>query len=440
MKHREPLAIQYKRTDSLRPDPRNSRKHPPEQIEQLRTSVRRFGINRPLALKDDGLTIGCGNGLWEAILLEGIQEVPTVTITGLTEAEWRAYAIADNRIPLSAGWDEVMLAAELGDLRGLGFDLSLTGFGELELQAIFTPTAKPGADPDEELKPPARPVSVRGDVWRLGQHLLVCGDAENPADVATALDGHTPHLMVTDAPYGVQYDPAWRYQLDDIQRAEGKVPEDHKCDWRKAYALFPGSVAYVWHASIHTGLAEAGLQACGFITRSQIIWRKPHYAISRANYHHQHEPCWYVVRGEARWNGSRKESTVWDIDNGTFQGGKAKPENAKTGHGTQKPVECMARPMRNNSKPGERVYDPFVGSGTSIIAAHMLKRICHAMDNDPAYVDVAVERWQRYVGEEAILAETGETFAAVKARRMTTRPGRSPAKRAATRTATNAGA
>jgi DNA modification methylase len=251
------------------------------------------------------------------------------------------------------------------------------------------------------------------DATPIGGHRIVCGSSTDADTVARVLNGVKPHLMVTDPPYGVNYDPTWRNGLDKVKRSEGKVSNDDRADWSEAYALFPGAVAYVWHSGTMAHVVAESLAANGFQIRAQIIWAKPHYALSRGHYHPQHEPCWYAVKGTGHWSGDRKQSTVWQITNGTFQGGKAKAEDAKTGHSTQKPVECMKRPIENNSSPGQAVYDPFGGSGTTLIAAEMTGRACHMVELSPAYVDVCVVRWQNFSGKEAVLEATGQTFADV---------------------------
>ncbi len=208
-----------------------------------------------------------------------------------------------------------------------------------------------------------------------------------------------------DPPYGVAYDPAWRARagVNRNKRKLGKVDNDHRADWREAWALFPGDVAYVWHAGRFASVVAASLEACQFTLRAQIIWGKDRFALSRGDYHWQHEPCWYAVRSGAKghWSGGRSQSTLWTIPARDDQG---------HGHGTQKPVECMRRPIENNSSPGQAVYDPFVGSGTTIIAAEMTGRVCHAIELDPPYVDVAVKRWQDFTGETAKHGTSGQSF------------------------------
>jgi DNA modification methylase len=262
---------------------------------------------------------------------------------------------------------------------------------------------------------PVVPVSQIGDVWRLGPHRLACGDCIDPAVVTVAFAGSAPHLMVTDPPYGVDYKPNWRNEVirengtKVAARAIGTVLNDDRADWREAWLLFPGDVAYVWHSALHAGTVATSLEAAGFVIRSQIIWDKTRLVISRGDYHWQHEPAWYAVRKgkTGHWGGDRKQTTIWQIPH-------AKSE---TGHGTEKPVECMKRPIENNSSPGQAIYDPFCGSGTTIIAAEITGRVCHGIELSPAYVDVAIKRWQAFTGQKATLDETKESFVEVSARR-----------------------
>jgi len=230
--------------------------------------------------------------------------------------------------------------------------------------------------------------------------------------VARLLNGVKPTLMVSDPPFGVNYDPAWRNRagLSETKRT-GKVLNDDRADWREAWALFPGDVAYVWHGALHATTVAESLVACGFAIRSQIIWAKDRLVLSRGDYHWQHEPCWYAVRttGKGHWSGDRKQTTLWQI--------ASRDQDTATVHGTQKPVECLRRPMLNNASPGQAVYEPFCGSGSSIIAAETCGRACHAMELDPTYVDVAVTRWQAFTGKAAVLEGDGRPFAEIAAQR-----------------------
>ena len=255
---------------------------------------------------------------------------------------------------------------------------------------------------------PAEPRSNSGDLYLLGNHRLFCGDSTNATDVSRLLKDATPVLMVTDPPYGVEYDPSWREQADKQigKRSKGKVLNDDRVDWRDAYALFPGDIAYVWHASRYTHQFAQSLEQCGFDVVNLIIWSKQHFVISRGDYHHQHEPLWYAVRKGKKhnWQGRRDQSTLWEINNNNAFGTGGKMEE-KFGHGTQKPLECMLRPILNNTAKGEGVYDPFCGSGTTLIACEKSERVCYAMELSPAYVDMIVARWEKETGEKAVLEE-----------------------------------
>lgn len=225
------------------------------------------------------------------------------------------------------------------------------------------------------------------------------------------LDGVKPHLLASDPPYSVGYDPAWRNETGGAKTNRiGKVMNDHRADWREAWALFPGDVAYVWHGALHAGTVAESLVSCGFEIRAQIVWAKERLVLSRGHYHWRHEPCWYAVRCKGHWTGDRKQSTLWSIP--------SRDQDAETVHGTQKPVECMRRPILNNSSPGQVVYEPFSGSGTTIVAAETTGRACFAMELDPAYVDVAVRRWEAFTGKMAVLEGGGHAFAEIAAERL----------------------
>lgn len=406
------LAIEYRPVDSLTPYARNARTHSGEQIAQIAQSIREFGFTNPI-LVDGANGIIAGHGRLAAARQLQMTEVPVIELAGMTELQKRAYVIADNKLALNAGWEEGLLALELGDLKQLGVDLGLTGFGPGEVDAIFGRAAVNAGltDPDAAPEPPAVPVSVAGDTWLLGRHRLVCGDCTDPRVVALCLGPVVPHLMVTDPPYGVNYDPKWRAAagINKNTRKLGLVKNDDRADWREAWVLFPGDVAYVWHAGLFAGVVADSLVAAGFAIRSQIIWTKDRFALSRGDYHWQHEPCWYAVRTgkKGHWSGDRKQSTRWDIN---------ARENGGIGHGTQKPVACMRLPIENNSSAGQAVYEPFSGSGTTIVAAEMTGRTCHAIEIDPAYVDVAVLRWQAFTGLAATLAGDGRTYEAISSK------------------------
>lgn len=405
--------VERRKVSSLVPYAKNSRTHSDEQVGQIVASIQEWGFANPVLIAEDS-TIIAGHARVMAAKKLGLQEVPVMVAEGWTEAQKRAFVIADNKLTLNGGWDKDILRAEFGDLEGIGFDLGKLGFNPEELAGIRDVRATGLTDPDEAPEPPANPVAICGDLWALGRHRLLCGDSTAATDVAGVLDGVQPHLMVTDPPYGVKYDPDWRNRADRADgrspngRAIGTVSNDDRSDWREAWALFPGDVAYCWHAGLHASNTQLAFEACGFSLRAQVIWAKSHFAIGRGHYHVQHEPCFYLVRKSAtgHWAGDRTQTTLWQID---------KPRKNETGHSTQKPVECMKRPIENNSSPGQAVYEPFSGSGTTIIAAEMTGRCCYAIEIDPAYIDTAIIRWQNFSGQQATL--NGKTFAEIKAER-----------------------
>jgi DNA modification methylase len=398
---------------ALIPYVRNSRTHSDAQVAQIAASIREFGFTNPV-LVDEANGIIAGHGRVLAARKLGMQDVPAIRLAHLTEAQKRAYVIADNKLALNAGWDEELLRLELNDLQDLNFDVALTGFSTEELDALMAPPGTEGlTDPDAVPEAPEHPVSVPGDVWLLGRHRLACGDCTDALVVEKALAGVKPHLMVTDPPYGVEYDPKWRVErgVSKSTKKLGAVLNDDRADWREAWALFPGDVFYVWSAPgplqcvVHDSLIAADMDV-----RQQIVWAKDRFALGRGHYHYQHEVCWYGVRKNktAHYNGDRSQSTVWNI--------KARDDEGH-GHGTQKPVECMRRPIENNSSPGQAVYEPFSGSGTTIIAAEMTGRACHAIELNAAYVDVAIKRWQEFTGQTATLEGDGRSFTDVATER-----------------------
>jgi len=403
-------------TADLIPYARNARTHSEAQVAKIASSIREFGFLNPVITDGkNGLVAGHGRVLAAKKL--GLKEIPCLEASHLTDAQRRAYILADNRMALDAGWDNELLKIELGDLQGLDFDLALTGFDLDEISALTTDATEGLTDPDEVPETPANPVTVLGDVWVMGKHRLMCGDSTVATDVEALLAGVKPHLMVTDPPYGVEYDPNWRNETEKLNAmrsrtafATGKVLNDDRSDWTDAWSLFPGDVAYIWYGERQSAELMMHLRACGFEPRNLIVWAKSRLVISRGHYHPQHETCWYAVKKgkTGHWTGDRKQSTLWQIE---------KPRKSETGHSTQKPVECMKRPIENNSSPGQAVYEPFSGSGTTIIAGEMTARCVYAMELNPPYVDVIVKRWQDFTGQKATLESTGQTFEDVATQR-----------------------
>ncbi len=387
-------AIETLSVTKLVPYARNARTHSAAQVAQIAASIREFGFTNPVLIDaEDGIIAGHGRILAARQL--NIAKVPCIRLGHLSEAQKRAYVLVDNKLALNAGWDAQMLSAEILGLQELNFDLDLTGFSSDEIASLLAKAGTQGlTDPDAVPEAPETPITCTGDIWLLGGHRLVCGDCTTTEAVDKALNGIKPHLMVTDPPYGVEYDATWR---SDNKLKAGKVLNDDRADWSEAWALFPGDVAYVWSAGLRSKDVIDSLISSDFNLRAQIIWVKDRHSFGRGDYHWQHEPCWYAVRprGKGHWSGDRKQSTVWNIP---------AREDKGHGHSTQKPVECMKRPIENNSSPGQAVYEPFSGSGTTIIAAEMTGRTCHAIEINPTYVDIAVKRWEQFTGEKAARA------------------------------------
>lgn len=411
------LKIVYLPIDLLIPYEKNARTHPEEQIEKLKYSIKNFGFLQSILLNEDNSVLA-GHARIIAARALGLTKVPTVQIGHLNREQQRAFILADNRIAVDSGWDSYLVALELQELDELGIDLKDTGFSESEIQAYLNPEILNEGFGDADAIPAVKPdpISVLGDVWILGNHRLMCGDSTMVDSVVTLVADTKPILMVTDPPYGVNYDPEWRDSADlgVGERSRGKVENDDKVDWTDAYSLFDGDVCYIWHAGLYSGDVASHIRNCGFDIVSQIIWVKQHFALSRGDYHWQHEPCWYAVRKGKKhnWQGDRKQSTTWEIaNNNSF--GNANPEKT-WGHGTQKPVDCMLRPIQNNTSPNQYVYDPFGGSGTTLIACEKLGRKCLMMELSPNYCDVIIQRWQEFSGKEAILESDGSTYASIE--------------------------
>lgn len=392
--------VSIKPLKDLIPYARNSRKHSNAQIDQIAASMREWGWTNPV-LVDENNTILAGHGRVMAAQKLGIENCPVIIAAGWSDDKKRAYVIADNKISENSSWDEDLLKIEIDDLGG--FDVSLLGFSDKEItQLLQNVQSVDGEDDVPEISD--RVASSMGQVWLMGNHKIMCGDSTNADDVRRLLSNVRPTLMVTDPPYGVEYDASWRNKLNKrSDTANGKVLNDDQADWSAAYRLFEGDVGYIWHATSFQHVVYKGIIESGFEVRANIVWVKNKFAISRGHYHYQHEPCFYICRKgkSANWMGDRKQSTVWNID---------KNKKSETGHSTQKPVECMRRPIVNNSSPGQVVYEPFSGSGTTIIAAELTGRSCYAIELNPDYVDVAVKRWQTLTGGEAVDSITGVSF------------------------------
>jgi len=396
--------IQTIALDQLLPYPNNPRTHPPANVKKLTASLSEYGWTSPVLVSATNQIIA-GHGRVLAAKALGLADAPCIRLDQLTPAQVRAYRLADNRLGLDSDWDMDLLKLELSEL---DLDSVLTGFDDPELDRILNNAPLAGEDDLPPLE--EQPIAQLGEIWHLGSHRLLCGDATNAADIERLLAGVSPALMVTDPPYGVQYEPAWRNQqklLGKSARVTNKPDNDARTDWTEAWQLFPGAVAYVWHAALRSSVVAESLLSCGFEIRSQIIWAKQHFTISRGHYHWQHEPCWYVVRGTANWYGGRTQTTIWQIANMNPFGGQKDDQFVFS---VQKPVECMRRPILNHTNTGQAVYDPFMGSGTTIIASETTSRVCYGVELNPLYVDMAIRRWQTFSGKQALRASDNQPF------------------------------
>jgi DNA modification methylase len=398
--------------ERLIPYANNARRHSEADLDKLAASIRKWGWTTPVLVDEEGNLLA-GHGRIAAAPRAGVTSIPVIVARGWSEEEKRAYRLADNQLAARASWDFEQLRNELQELGFAGFDVGLIGFEPDQLETVLAGLGSSGlTDPDSVPEVPDKPVTRPGDIWVLGDHRIGCGDSTSAVDVTPVLAGSEPHLMVADPPYGVGYDPSWRARrnLSSGRLAQGKVLNDDRADWREAYAQFPGDVAYVWHGALHGDVVAAGLAACGLQLRAQIVWAKPHFVLGRGDFHWKHETCWYAVRaGKAsHWQGDRTQTTLWEISGMNPYGSRQREQS--WGHGTQKPVECMRRPIVNNSRPGQAIYDPFLGSGTSVIAAEMTGRICYGLEISPAYSDVVVRRWELFTGRRATHQASGQSF------------------------------
>lgn len=395
------IAAEWVKPESLKPWAKNPRKNDGEPVNKVAESIKRFGFAAPIVARRATREIIAGHTRWKAAQLLKLQQVP-VRFIDISEREAHLLALADNRLGELADWDDPQLHSILASY-DLG-DQLLAGWDEKSMRELER--AARGEDElveDEVPEPPKNPVTKPGDLIVLGRHRLVCGDSTDEKVVKLARAKLNPFMMVTDPPYGVEYDPEWRVHakgpdgrpLSSGNHRMGTVHNDHQASWLGAWKLFSGDVAYVYHSGIHGTAVATDLRAVQLELRAQIIWRKPSIVIGRGAYHYQHEPCWYAVREgkPAQWTGDRTQSTIWDIS--------PKDGQEDTDHSTQKPLECMARPMRNHGQAGDVIYEPFAGSGTTLIAAEQLERICVAVELSPAYCDVIVERWQKLTGGKA---------------------------------------
>jgi DNA modification methylase len=389
--------------NSLVEHPKNRNKHPKDQVKRLAKLLEHYGFRHPIIVDAaDRKTIIVGRGRQMAALAAKISEVPVVYQSFESEDQKYGFIQADNAI---SDWSELDLASINADLADLdpSFDIDLLGLKDF----VIEPADKYAGEPDAPAGEPTEPISKLGDIYELGNHRLICGDATQQHVVDQLFNGQQARLMITDPPYGVKLDQSWRDKaLGDKALGAGNknvVANDDRADWYDVWAIAPTNIAYIWHASSFTDVVMESLRKAGFDVRQQIIWNKSVMVMGRSHYHFKHEPCWYAVKKgcDANWLGDRKQTTIWDAasPNHIMSGSK----EDKTEHPTQKPIALYTKAIENHSTFEEIIYEPFGGSGTGLIACETTGRRCFAIELDPRYVDIIVERWCKFTNKDAYL-------------------------------------
>ncbi len=396
--------------DKLLPYVRNARQHSDEQIAQIAASIAEFGFVNPILTGADGVLVA-GHGRLAAARKLGLPTVPVVVLDHLTPTQRRALVLADNRLAELATWDDALLRIELEALQDDGFDLDLTGFDAdalAELLADEEPQIEGGTEDDAIPEMPEEPVSRSGDVWRLGPHRLVCGDATTAEAYARLFpDGERADMVFTDPPYNVNYANSAKDKLRGKHRpilndALGEGFYDFLFDALALIMAHTRGAIYVAMSSSELDTLQAAFRAAGGHWSTFIIWAKNTFTLGRSDYQRQYEPILYgwPEGGERHWCGDRDQGDVWQIK---------KPQKNDL-HPTMKPVELVERAIRNSSRPGDVVLDPFGGSGTTLIAAEKAGRVARLIELDPKYADVIVRRWQDWTGRQAMREADGMAF------------------------------
>jgi DNA modification methylase len=405
--------------DRLRPYERNPRTHSADQVAQIAASMVEFGFTNPI-LVDEADGILAGHGRLMAARELGLGEVPVVRLGHLTAAQKRAYVIADNQLALRAGWNEELLAEELAWLRDETFDLDLLGFDAGELEQLLAPAGgETDAAEDEAPEPPVEPVSRPGDLWLMGGHRVLCGDATMLTDVERVLAGSLADMAWTDPPYNVDYGNSAK---DKLRGKDRRILNDSLGDGFGAFlqdactnlvTVTKGAV-YIAMSSSELHTLQAAFTTAGGKWSTFIIWAKNTFTLGRADYQRQYEPILYgwPQGAEHYWCGARDQGDVWFFD---------KPVKNDL-HPTMKPVALIERAIRNSSKRRDIVLDPFGGSGSTLIAAEKTGRQARLVELDPKYVDVIVKRWQDWTGGAATLEGDGRAFGELAAEQPSPAP------------------
>ena len=399
------LTINYKKTDLLIPYINNARTHSQDQVKQIAGSIKEFGFTNPILLDvDNGVIAGHGRLMAADVL--GLDEVPTITLEGLTEAQRKAYVIADNQLALNAGWDLDSLRIEVDRLTELDFDIDLLGFEDDFLSLLLDDTTEGLADEDAVPNVPESPVTAEGDVWILGNHRLMCGDSTSIDSLEMLCKNDLVDMWLTDPPYNIGYTgktkDALKIKNDSMSNDNFRQFLVDSCTAADA-VMKKGAVFYIWHADSEGYNFRGAVRDSGWKVRQCLIWKKHSLVIGRQDYHWKHEPCLYGWKEGAShlWAADRKQTTILEFD---------RPSRSED-HPTMKPVELFEYQILNNTKGSDIVLDSFAGSGTTIIACEKINRKAMCMELDPKYCDVIIKRWQDYTGKDAILESTGETYA-----------------------------
>jgi len=397
--------------ESLVPYARNSRTHSPQQVDKIAASIKEFGFLNPIIVDGENGIIA-GHGRVMAAQKLRLSDLPVIEASHLTEAQRRAYVIADNRLALDAGWDNDMLKVELQDLNAAGFDLTLTGFDLGEIGNFLAEPTEGLTDEDAVPDVPAVPVTVEGDVWVLGRHRLMCGDSTSIDHMERLCEGQLVDMWITDPPYNVAYEGGTKEKL--TIKNDSMSDDSFRQFLRDAYSaadavMKKGAVFYIWHADSEGYNFRGAASDVGWPIRQCLIWKKSSLVMGRQDYHWMHEPCLYGWKEGAShlWASDRKQTTILEF---------AKPRRNGE-HPTMKPVELFEYQMLNNTKGSDLVLDSFAGSGTTAIACEKHGRNARLMELDPKYCDVIIKRWQDFTGQQATIESTGQTFAELEAER-----------------------
>jgi len=394
------MQINEVAVDKLIPYAKNSRTHSPEQVGQIAASIKEFGFRNPILV--DGVGIIAGHGRLMAAQKLGLDKVPTIDCSDMTESQKKAYIIADNKLAMNAGWDNEFLTLELKDLEDEGFDLTLTGFDDKELDALLNVIEGTDGLTDENAVPdvPEEPKTKLGDIYILGNHRLMCGDSISIDSVEKLMNGQLADQLVTDPPYNIAYEGGSkkREQIKNDEMADEEFRQFLKDVYIAANAVMKaGAVFYIWHADTEGYNFRGAARDMGWKVRQTLIWNKDNSAFGRSDYHWKHEPCLYGWKEGAAhlWAADRKQTTVIECK---------RPSKSDL-HPTMKPVELMEYQILNNTKGSDIVLDLFGGSGSTMIAAEKIGRKSCLMELDPKYCDVIVKRWEDFTGKKAVLSE-----------------------------------